>query len=170
MQWEESLKLGRKLREITRDFEVGFVVNDDVKLAYELGADGVHVGQEDCSVKEARCVLGEDAIIGVSAGTIGEAETAIEDGADYIGVGAVFATGTKSDAGKPIGPKGLGNIVEAVKDRIAVVAIGGISIDNVDECWKVGANGVAVVSAIMQSERPDSVAEQLQTSYEKHVR
>lgn len=163
------MELGRKLREITREFEVGFVVNDDVKLAHELCADGVHVGQDDCSVQEARSVLGEGAIIGVSAGTVEEAEAAIKDGADYIGVGAVFATGTKSDAGEPIGPTGLGEIADVVRNRIAVVAIGGVTVDNAGECWKAGADGVAVVSAIMQSEKPGLVAQQLQQSYEEHV-
>lgn len=147
---------------------MAFVVNDDARLAVELGADGVHVGQDDWSVGEARRVVGEGGIVGVSAGTVEEAERAIADGADYVGVGAVFATGTKADAGCPIGPEGLQHIVKCVRRRIPVVAIGGISPDNARACWNAGADGVAVVSAIMRSERAGFVAGMLRKSYEEY--
>lgn len=159
--FESSLQLGKKLREITRRAGVPFVVNDDVALAKALHADGVHVGQEDTLAVDARAALGPSAIVGVSAGTSEEARQAIADGADYIGVGAVFATPSKADAGDPIGPHGLHEIVDAVEGQIPVVAIGGISVDNAQQCWEAGASGVAVISAVMKSEVPGVSAAQL---------
>lgn len=141
------------------------MINDNVELALEVNADGVHVGQDDCNVAEVRAVLGTDAIVGVSAGTREEATQALMDGADYIGVGSVYATGTKSDAGLPIGPEGLADIVACINGRIPVVAIGGISPNNVDACWNAGADGVAIVSAIMKSQHPGKVASGLRRSY-----
>lgn len=152
------MTLGNKLRQITHGTNIAFVVNDDIELALELGADGVHLGQDDESVKKARSLLGADAIIGISAGTIQEAEQAIRDGADYIGVGSVFPTLSKPDAGDPIGPEGLRKIVDVVRERIPVVAIGGVTMENANLCRQAGASGVAVVSAIMKSTKPDEVA------------
>lgn len=158
------MRLGRELRQLTLDAGIAFVVNDNIELAYEVGADGVHVGQEDRNVKEARMMLGPDAIIGVSAGTGEEAEQAIADGADYLGVGCVFGTASKPDAGAPIGARGLQAAVRAARGRVPVVAIGGVQCNNVHECWRVGADGVAVVSAIMQSDGPGDVARFLNAS------
>lgn len=132
-------------------------------------ADGVHVGQDDQNVAEVRRVLGDNAIVGVSAGTCDEAERAILDGADYIGVGSVFGTRTKKDAGTPIGPQGLVRIVECVHHRLPVIAIGGVNEQNASQCWRAGADGVAVISAIMQSEQPGVVAEQLRQGFEEFL-
>lgn len=158
---DDSLQLGRKLRLLTSSHDAAFVVNDDIGLALELQADGVHLGQDDASVAAARETLGNDAIVGMSVATPEEAENAIRDGADYVGVGAVFETGTKADAGKPIGEEGLAHVVRTVHGRIPVVAIGGIGVGNASVCKRAGANGVAVVSAIMKSERPGEVAAEL---------
>lgn len=166
MEWASSVKLGHQLRELTLATGTAFVVNDNIQLAQEIEADGVHVGQDDSSVAEARDALGINAIVGVSAGTMEEAEQAISDGADYIGVGSVFATGTKSDAGEPIGPNGLAHVVTAVNGRIPIVAIGGIAPSNVRSCWRAGANGVAVISAIMKSKTPGLVASDLNQSFD----
>lgn len=144
------------------------MINDDVQLAKAVGADGVHVGQEDSSVQEARKTLGSDAIIGVSAGSFEEAERAIKDGADYIGVGSIYATQSKPDAGEPIGVDALSRIVQTVARRIPVVAIGGIDVGNVLPCWRAGVGGVAVVSAVMMAEHPDVVASQLYDSKPTH--
>lgn len=163
--WAASVALGKALREVTLRTGTAFVINDNVELALELKADGVHVGQDDCSVAEARDMLGADAIVGVSAGTKEEAIQALTDGADYIGVGSVYGTGTKPDAGLPIGPEGLADIVACIDGQIPVVAIGGISPNNVNSCWDAGANGIAVVSAIMNSQYPDIVASGLRRSY-----
>lgn len=161
MSREYSINLGKQLRRLTIETNTAFVINDDISLARELGADGVHLGQDDESVAIARQALGEDAIIGVSAGTPEEAGKAIEDGADYLGVGAIFATASKADAGEPIGVAGLRQIVERVNGRIPVVAIGGIGLQNAKQCRMAGADGVAVVSAIMGSHEPDIVASSL---------
>lgn len=150
----ESLKLGKYIREVTLQTRTAFVINDNVTLAKQLHADGVHIGQEDGSVCEARRILGEQAIVGVSAGTCEEALKAMEDGADYIGVGSIFATSSKPDAGHPIGSEGLKEIIDVVDGRIPVVAIGGIGLHNVEQCWHVGCDGVAVISAIMKSDHP----------------
>lgn len=155
------MELGLKLRAITRAADVAFVVNDDVALAQQLGADGVHVGQEDVGARAARLSLGPSAIVGVSAGTVEEAERAIADGADYLGVGSVFATASKPDAGSPIGPEQLADIVCAVRGRVPVVAIGGISEENAQLCWEAGVDGVAVISAIMKSRNPGKSASHL---------
>lgn len=124
----------------------------------------MHVGQEDTSVDAARKILGPHAIIGVSAGTCGEAECAIKDGADYIGVGSVYATLSKPDAGDAIGVDALARIVETVARRIPVVAIGGIGLTNVLPCWRAGVDGIAVVSSIMRAHHPKQVASRLYDS------
>lgn len=124
----------------------------------------MHLGQDDQPIAEARKLLG-DKIIGISAGTVDEAIQAIDDGADYLGVGAVYTTGSKADAGAPIGEDGLAAIVKAVNGRVPVVAIGGISHENVSGCREAGADGVAVISAIMQSEIPEEAAARLYTLF-----
>lgn len=158
---EDSIRLGRELREICVRYDTAFIVNDDAELAKRLGADGVHLGQTDGSVAGARAVLGEDAIVGVSAGCVEEARRAVEEGADYVGVGAVFDTKTKADAGRAIGTEGLQAVVEEVAGRIGVVAIGGVNVGNAAECRNVGADGIAVVSAVMSAEEPGVVAAEL---------
>lgn len=151
-------KTADNLRALTTAAGATLIINDDVALAKHCAADGVHVGQDDTSAREARSQLGQSAIVGVSAGTIDEAEQAIADGADYIGVGCVFKTATKLDAGQPIGTQTLHDIVQVVNGRVPVVAIGGVSIQNAKLCRDVGANGVAVVSAVMNADRPDTAA------------
>lgn len=158
---KESVVLGEELRAITKAAGVWFIVNDDIELARLIRADGVHLGQDDAPVAKARGVLGADAIVGVSVGTCAEAERAIADGADYIGVGCVFGTGTKVDAGAAIGVEELCRVVQFVDGRIPVVAIGGVDAGNAALCREAGADGVAVVSAVMKSERPGEVAGRL---------
>lgn len=160
--WESSLALAKALRTITAANKTPFVINDDVALAKAVGADGVHVGQEDASVKEARAALGDQAIIGATAHTSEQAESAIAAGADYLGVGSVYdARTTKPNAPPPFGPTGLARIVSVVARRVPVIAIGGINQGNVDACWHAGCDGVATVSAIMSSESPAEVASRL---------
>lgn len=161
MRWEESVALGNELRAITRAAGVTLIVNDNIELARLLKADGVHLGQDDEPVVKARAILGVNAVVGVSVGTCGEAEKAIANGADYIGVGCVFGTKTKRDAGKAIGVEGLREVVRCVNGRIPVVAIGGVTVENAELCKRVGADGVAVVSAVMGSEKPGEVAREL---------
>lgn len=124
---------------------VPFVIDDDVDAALRAGADGVHVGQSDMACVEARRRLGPDAIVGVSAQTVEQAVKAEADGADYLGVGAVFPTGSKDDA-EDVSHETLKAICDAVS--IPVVAIGGITKDNVSDLAGTGICGVAVISAI----------------------
>lgn len=161
MRWEDSVALGEELRAITRAAGVALIVNDNIELARLLKADGVHLGQDDEPVAKARAILGANSVVGVSAGSCEEAEDAIANGADYVGVGCVFGTKTKADAGKAIGVEGLREVVRHVGRRIPVVAIGGVTVENAELCKKVGADGVAVVSAVMRSEKPGQVARKL---------
>ena len=130
---------------------VPFVVNDSVEIALQCDADGVHVGQSDIKGRDIRAIIGPDKILGISAGTVKEAVAAEKAGADYIGVGAVFPTGTKKNA-TPMTMELLKEIVSSVS--IPVVAIGGISAENILQLCGSGVDGVAVVSAIFAAEDP----------------
>lgn len=137
-----------------RKFGAAFLVNDRVDVALLTGADGAHLGQNDLPCHEARRLLPRPSILGVSAATVAEAKKAVKDGADYIGVGPVFATPTKPDAGEPIGLERLAQLVHAVP--IPVVAIGGIHHENVIAVLGTGVAGVAVVAAVVAA--PDMAA------------
>ena len=141
----EFEKEALELQKICRDFNVPFIVNDNVALAARIGADGVHVGQDDMNVEEARRLIGKDKILGVSAQTVEDAVLAEKQGADYLGVGAVFPTGSKFDAIE-VPHETLKEICRAVK--IPVVAIGGITKDNLEELKGSGIAGISVISAI----------------------
>lgn len=134
-----------QLKKLCGEYKIPFVVNDNVQLAKKIDADGVHIGQDDMNPLEAREILGEHKIIGVSAQTLEEALLAEKQGADYLGVGAVFHTGSKDDAIE-VPPETLKSICKAVK--IPVVAIGGITKDNVHELKDSGICGISVISAI----------------------
>ena len=134
------------------------IINDNVEIAAKTGADGVHVGQEDLAAGRVRQVLGPDKIIGVSAHTVEEALAAQAAGADYLGTGAAFVTGTKTDA-KPISRDTIRAICAAVD--IPVVAIGGITRDNLPELKGCGLDGVAVVSALFAQKDVKAAAREL---------
>ena len=134
------------------------IINDKVEIAAQVGADGVHVGQEDLEAGRARQLLGPDKLIGVSAHSVEEALAAQAAGADYLGIGAAFATGTKADA-TPITRETIRAITAAVD--IPVVAIGGISRDNILELKNCGLDGVAVVSALFARADVKAAAEEL---------
>ena len=134
-----------EIQKLCKEYKVPFVINDNVELAKKIGADGVHVGQSDMEALDVRKVLGDDKIIGVSAQTVEQAELAEEHGADYLGVGAVFPTGSKDDATE-VSFETLQEICEHV--HIPVIAIGGITRDNVVELSQSGICGIAVISAI----------------------
>jgi thiamine-phosphate pyrophosphorylase len=156
---KQVIEEGRMLKELCGKFNVPFIVNDRVDLAMILDADGVHLGQEDIPCSAARQLLGMNKIIGVSAGTYEEAERGIEDGADYLGVGSVYATNTKADAGEPIGTA-LINRIQRTWD-IPIVGIGGIQGSNAAAVIQAGADGVAVVSAISAHDQPEAAAREL---------
>lgn len=148
----------KRIREVCRRHGVPFLIDDDVELALEVGADGVHVGQSDMEAGAARARVGQDMLLGVSAQTVEQAVRAQAAGADYLGVGAVFPTGTKTDA-EAVPFDTLKAICAAVD--IPVVAIGGIGPDNVDRLAGSGICGVAVVSALYAQQDPCAAAERL---------
>jgi thiamine-phosphate pyrophosphorylase len=155
----EMIEVGRALRAITRAAGVPLIVNDRVDVALAIEADGVHVGQEDIPAALARRLIGPDRILGVSAATVAEAEQAVRDSADYLGVGDVYGTPSKPDAGPPIGLEGLAAVARAV--RVPVVAIGGITPENAAATISAGAVGVAVISAIVGAPDPLAAARRL---------
>jgi len=158
---EEQEELARRLQTLCRKHDALFFVNDDVPLAIRLRADGVHVGQEDMTLREVRSITPKGMLIGVSAGTVEEAIEAKNNGADYIGVGAMYQTASKADAGEPIGPQGLARICEAVGTDYPIVGIGGIQLDNAKAVIEAGADGVAVISAISRADSPQEAAKAL---------
>ena len=125
---------------------VTLIVNDRVDVAMMAGADGVHIGQDDLPAAEVRALLGTRALIGVSAATVDEAVAAERAGADYVGVGSIYATATKPDAGAPVGPGRVTEIRRAV--RLPIVGIGGITAGNAAAVIRAGAQGVAVITAV----------------------
>jgi thiamine-phosphate pyrophosphorylase len=156
----DLLALGAEMRRIARRHQATFIVNDRVDLALALDADGVHVGAEDLPPLEARRLAPRPRLVGVSAGTVQEAQSAERAGADYLGAGPVFATATKAyAAGEPIGLSGLAAIASAVS--IPVVGIGGIDSGNASSVIEVGAAGVAVISAIVGARDPEAAAREI---------
>jgi thiamine-phosphate pyrophosphorylase len=144
------VETAREIAALCRAAGVTFIVNDRVDVALAAGADGVHVGQDDLPARDARALLGEDLLLGVSAATEDEAVAAWRSGADYLGVGAVYATATKADAGAPVGLERIHAICRAVP--IPVVGIGGITVESAAEVIRAGAAGVAVVTAVTLAE------------------
>lgn len=139
----------REISALCKQYRVPFILNDNVALAAQCGADGVHLGQEDMDPAEARRILGPDAIIGVSAHNVAEAKAAVAAGADYLGCGAMFATTTKTNV-TALPKETLRAICSAVP--VPVVAIGGISKQNLLSLAHCGEAGVALVSAIFAAE------------------
>lgn len=156
-----------EIKELCRKYRVPFVINDNVELAAQIDADGVHVGQSDMEAKDVRKRLSEDKIIGVSAQTVEQALLAERMGADYLGVGAVFPTGSKADAVE-VDHEVLRAICKAVK--IPVIAIGGIGKDNVMELAGTGICGIAVISAIFAQPDIRAAARELKCLTEKMLR
>lgn len=149
----------QELRALCRHMGVPFIVNDRLDVALAVEADGVHVGQDDMPAKLARKLLGPGKILGVSATNLAEAIQGEKDGADYLGVGPIYATGTKPDAAPPMGATGLAEVVRHVS--IPVIAIGGINASNVDEVIATGADGAAVISAIVSAEDIQAITQEL---------
>ena len=145
----EFFSLAREMLVLTGRYNVPLIINDRLDIALAVGAAGVHLGQDDLLLAAARRLAGKDFIIGVSAHNVEEALIAQEEGADYLGTGAVFPTGTKVVPGI-IGPQGLAAVTSAVK--IPVVGIGGIGPANAAEVMAAGASGIAVISAILSKD------------------
>ncbi len=163
---QEFLQEAPEIQKLCREYRVPFIINDNVDIAVKIGADGVHVGQSDMEAGRVREVLGPDKIIGVSAQPVEQAVLAQQQGADYLGVGAVFPTGSKADADS-VSLETLAAICRAVS--IPVVAIGGITQQNVTQLAGSGICGVAVISAIYAQENISQAASQLKESVKKII-
>lgn len=159
-----------EIREITRSAGALFIVNDRIDIALASGADGVHLGQDDLPLYVARTLAPGKFIIGISVRSVTEAVNAEAGGADYVAVSPVFGTGTKPDAGPGIGTALITSIRKNIS--IPVIGIGGIRKENTREVIMAGADGIAVVSAVICSENPVSAAQELksQVLYYKQVR
>lgn len=142
---KEFLREAVEIKRLTDQYQIPFVINDNIEIAQKAGADGVHVGQDDMPVEEVRKILGEDKIIGVSAHNVEEAVRAEQGGADYLGVGAVHTTATKENT-SAVSMEEMKKICQTVS--IPVVAIGGIKKNNMNVLSGTGVDGIAVVSAI----------------------
>ena len=147
MSTRDLVRTGQELRDLTRSTGTLLIVNDRIDVALAIDADGVHVGQDDMPCSIARRILGPNKIVGVSAATPEEARLAEREGADYLGVGAIYSTATKLDAGASTGPALISEIKKAVD--LPIVAIGGINVHNAAETILYGADGVAIVSAVV---------------------
>lgn len=161
------LQEARAICALCRRYKVPFIVNDNVDIAVACGADGIHVGQEDMKAEEVRRLVGEDIILGVSVHTVEEARQAVQNGADYLGLGTVFPTSTKTDAEQM-----SGNMLRAICDtvNVPVVAIGGINQNNLLRLSGSGVDGVALVSAVFSAEDIEKACRKLRALSEKMVR
>ncbi len=163
---ESFMSEGLEIQKLCKKYNIPFVINDNVEIAKKINADGVHVGQSDMKAGNVRAILGEDKILGVSAQTVEQAILAEKEGADYLGVGAVFPTGSKADA-EDVDFETLKAICDAVS--IPVVAIGGISMSNVSQLKDSGISGIAVISAIFGADDIKSATKDLKELTKKVV-
>jgi thiamine-phosphate pyrophosphorylase len=155
----EMIRIAAQMKQVCSDHGVPLIVNDRVDVAIAAGADGVHLGQDDFPIPLARELLGQDMIIGASASNIGEVEKCLLDGADYVGFGPVYPTTSKDDAGSI---KGIDNLVQVVKAvPLPIIAIGGISLDNISEILWTGVHGIAVISSVCCQEDPEQATKAL---------
>ena len=161
----EFIERALAIKDILKSQRVPLIINDRVDVAQAVKADGVHLGQTDMPLETAKGILGDTMIIGISAESLQDAVEADNGGADYLGVSPIYATPTKTDTAPPLGLKGLQEIRKAV--RLPLVGIGGLSKDNAAEVIRNGADGVAVVSAIVAADDPAAAAGELKHVIEK---
>ena len=166
LDYKDFLKEAREIQKLCSKYKVPFVINDNVEIAKEIGADGVQVGQDDMASGKVREILGEDKIIGVSAHNVKEALLAQKNGANYLGVGAVFNTTSKNDV-TTLSYEVLKEICNCVS--IPVIAIGGINEENVGKLVGSGICGVAVISAIFAKEHIKDATKSLKQKVQKMV-
>lgn len=159
---KDFYEMAVRLKQITDHYHVPLIINDRVDIALACNAAGVHIGQRDIPAKQVRKMIGKNKLLGVSASTLEEAVKAVEDGADYLGIGAMYATNTKEDAEIVTIPE-LKRIREAVD--VPIVVIGGINLDTLDNFKGYGIDGLAVVSAIMAAEDVEAAARELVTRF-----
>ena len=158
----EFFETAQRVKQITDSYHIPLIINDRTDICLAVNAAGIHVGQQDLPAKVVRSIIGPDKIIGVSAATLSEAMQAEQDGADYLGVGAMFATSTKTNT-RPVTVEQLSQIKQSV--QIPVVAIGGIQSSNAATLTKTGIDGIAVVSAILAQENIAHAAGQLKACF-----
>lgn len=156
----ELFELAHGMRRLTKDYQAKLFINDRVDVAMAVGADGIHLGQNSFSAGEVRRIF-DKAIIGVSTHSVREAEIAEKQGADFVTLGPIFYTPSKVEYGEPLGVALIKKVKREIK--IPVFAIGGIKKDNIKEVIGAGADGVAVISAIISAQEPDKEARELNT-------
>jgi len=154
---EAFQQIATELKLLCNAFEATLIINDRVHIAKSVNSDGVHIGQQDMPIQDARKVLGSNKIIGVSTSTLEEAQKAYHAGADYIGFGHIFLTSTKHKLGASLGPE----MIKSVKNisPVPVMAIGGITLENAHSVFESGADSIAVVSAICTAKNPKKATE-----------
>jgi len=155
----EFIREARSLQPLLHRYKIPLIINDRLDVALAVGADGLHLGQSDMHIDDARRLAGKKMIIGISAENLDDAIIAQQEGADYIGISPVFATDTKADTAAPLGLEGIRRIRKAV--NIPLVGIGGINMSNAREILSAGADGVAVVSAIVAADCPETATAEL---------
>ena len=163
----EFVDEARGLHPLLKQHRVPLIINDRLDIAMAIGAEGIHLGQEDMHILDARRLVGDTMIIGISAENLGDAIEAERQGADYIGISPVFSTPTKTDTAPPLGLAGIQRIREAVS--IPLVGIGGINHHNARDIISAGADGVAVVSAIVSAGCPETAAAALRDLVRKQT-
>lgn len=158
---EDIIRVGKELKKLCADAGATFILNDRPDLAARLDADGVHLGKEDISPSEARKIMGEGKIIGATANTLSDILNAIENGADYIGLGPFRFTTTKKRLSPVLGLEGIRGIMTELRKRsdIPVVAIGGIEIDDIPQIMTTGVTGIAISGTILNSPKPETTTE-----------
>ena len=152
----EMIRIAAQMKQVCSDHGVPLIVNDRVDVAIAAMADGVHLGQDDLPIPLARELLGQEMIIGASASNMEEVEKCLFDGADYVGFGPVYPTTSKDDAGYVKGVTCLAEVTKALP--VPIIAIGGISLDNISEILQTGVHGVAVISSVCCQEDPEQAA------------
>ncbi|PNZ29499.1 thiamine-phosphate pyrophosphorylase [Staphylococcus petrasii] len=160
---EDKVKLAQQLQALCRDYNVPFLVNDDVNLAEQIDADSIHVGQDDAQVATFAQRFNEK-IIGLSVGNVEEYNHSDLTHVDYIGVGPMYATPSKADASEPVGPEMIKTLKE-MNPSLPMVAIGGITEDNVGQIAEAGADGISVISAIARSHNIDKTVTKFQSYF-----
>lgn len=159
---KEFYELALRVKEITTKYNVPLIINDRVDIAMAVDADGVHIGQSDLPANVVRKIIGDDKIIGVSAAKLDEAVKAVSDGADYLGVGAMYATNTKTDA-RPVTMEELKEIRASVD--VPIVVIGGINMNTLTNFKNIGIDGLAVVSAIVSQTDVEGAAREMYKAF-----
>lgn len=163
---KQRLSIAQKLQKVSEEAGVSFIVNDDVELARELNADGIHIGQTDESVSKVREKVGQEMWLGLSVTKADELKTAQSSGADYLGIGPIYPTNSKNDAAKPIGIKDLRLML--LENQLPIVGIGGITQDSLTELSAIGLDGLAVISLLTEAENPKKVAQMIRQKITKN--